>query len=280
MPSSGYTKLTGEEEDRRLQLQNHAVRYFDESVYRRVFGQYAAPRILDVGCGNGDMITYMTDESPACTIWGIDIVKRQIELAAERHPEGHFHVLDIEQDCFLEEMHDHMGAEGISGFDVINCSMVLMHLADPVGALKKLKSILADGGTLIVREVDDGIQRAFPDPENRFGKLLDIIAGDNRLGDRHCGRKVYSYLKNAGFSLVRLEKEGLSNISIPDRKLLYEMAIPAFFDYMKSRTENEPDNTEYRKAYEWYAANLDEISKSFEREDFFISLGFMSFTAM
>ena len=126
--------MTGNIEDLRLHLQNQAVRYFDEDVYHRVFGNYASPLILDVGCGTGDMIVDMTDHNPACRIYGIDLVKRQIELAAERYPQCKFLTADIEQDSFQDDMRSWMESEDIQGFDIINCSMILMHLSDPVNA--------------------------------------------------------------------------------------------------------------------------------------------------
>ena len=155
-----------------------------------------------------------------------------------------------------------------------------VNLSHPVKALKELRSLLSDRGTLIVREVDDGLNMASPDPGDRFKKFFEITSGDSRMGDRHCGRKVYTYLRNAGFQIVRLEKEGLSNISMPDRELLYDMSIPFFLDYMKKRSENAPDNNQYREAYEWFVDNIDEMRDCFIKKDFFITYGFMSFTAM
>ncbi|MCR5660853.1 MAG: methyltransferase domain-containing protein [bacterium] len=277
---SQYIKLTGDEEDRRLQLQNRALQYFDEDVYRRAFRNYASPLILDVGCGTGDMISGMTDGNPDCKIFGIDIMQRQIDRATKQYPQGKFAVLNIEQDSFLKDMRQWLDAEGVQGFDVISCSMILLHLSDPVKALAKLRALLNKGGVLIVREIDDGLQYAWPDPEGLFKKCAQLFAGFDRLGDRHCGRKVYSYLKNAGFRYVRIEKEGLSSTSIPGRKLLFEMIFPPFMNHMKQRSENEPENIQYREAYEWCANNISKIQNFFDREDFAFSMGFMSFTAI
>ena len=277
--SSAYTELTGEREDRRLQSQNQALRYFDEDVYRKVLSRRAAPRVLDVGCGNGDMIAGLTANIPGCRVFGIDCMQRQVGLAAERHPEGSFCVLDLEGDSFAEGLRGWMGSEGIDCFDVINCSMVLMHLRNPTRVLRNLRPFLADGGTLIVREVDDGLQLTYPDPDDRFKKLFSIFEGDTRMGDRHCGRKVPSYLSDAGYCDVRLEREGLSNLDVPDGMQLYEMAIPAFLDYMRDRALAAPDISSYREAFEWFESNIDEMRSCFVSDGFFFSVGFVSFTA-
>lgn len=274
-----YTQLTGSEEDQRLRLQNLAVQYFDKDVYRRVLAQYDAPVILDVGCGTGDMIFDMVNDIPSCRVFGFDTMRRQIALAQQKHPRWKFAVLNVEADAFCEDIAGWMEAEKISGFDVINCSMVLMHLSDPQKALMKLRPLLNEGGTLIVREVDDGVQYAWPDPEGRFAHWAGIIGEDHRFGDRYCGRKVYSYLKNAGYTHIRLEKQGLTNIDLPDGKLLYEMAVPGFLGYIKDRADKNPENRQYREAYEWYADHIDALYRSFCEDDFLISLGFISFTA-
>ena len=277
--TSTYTELTGEREDRRLQLQNQALHHFDEDVYRRVLSSYVAPCVLDVGCGNGDMIAGLTAGVPGCRVFGIDCMRRQIDMAAARHPEGSFSLMDLEGDSFAEDLCGWMDAEGIERFDVINCSMVLMHLCNPTHVLRNLRSVLADGGTLIVREVDDGLQLAYPDPDGRFKKLFAIFEGDTRMGDRHCGRKVPSYLSDAGYGNVRLEKEGLSNLDVPDGMLLYEMAIPSFLEYMKDRALADPDTSAYREAYDWFADNIDEMRNCFSSDAFFFSVGFVNFTA-
>lgn len=273
-----YIQLTGIEEDKRLQMQNQVVSRFDQDVYRKVLGQYDTPVILDVGCGVGDMIYHVIGDTPA-RVLGFDSMQRQIELAAQRHPQGSFAMMDIEQESFCDTMQQWMEDENICGFDVINCSMILMHLSDPQRALLKLCPLLNEGGTLIVREVDDGLQYAWPDPEGRFKRWSEIIAQDGRFGDRHCGRKVYSYLKNAGFDLIRLEKQGLTNIDLPEGKGMYEMAVPAFLDYIRQRAAADPNNLQYRQAHEWYADNIDGLRKAFDSADFILSFGFMSFTA-
>ena len=185
--ASAYIELTGDREDRRLQSQNQALLHFDGDVYRRVLSRYAAPRVLDVGCGNGDVIAGLTADIPDSRVFGIDCVRRQVDLAAARHPERSFCLMDLEEDSFVESLHGWMGSEGVECFDVVNCSMALMHLRNPTGVLRDLRSFLAKDGTLIVREVDDGLQLAYPDPDGRFKRLFAIYEGDAHMGDRHCG---------------------------------------------------------------------------------------------
>ena len=83
---------------------------------------------------------------------------------------------------------------------------------------------------------------------------------------------------DAGYHSIRIEKQGLPNTAPPDPMHPFEMAIPAFLDYMRSRTTTHPDNVRFREAYEWFRDNIDAMHESFTQKGFF-SVGFMSFTA-
>ncbi len=74
------------------------------------------------------------------------------------HTSGRFLTLDVEQEDFASLLKPVMEEEGIGGFDVINCSMVVLHMQNPVSALSRLRTLLAPNGTVIVRDIDDGLQ--------------------------------------------------------------------------------------------------------------------------
>ena len=276
---SKYTSLTGQQENRRLDIQNRALGHFDRDIYLNILGKYCQPIILDVGCGTGTMMSHILADIPSHFYVGIDKMPQQIELARRNVQDGIFRTADVEREGFLSTMKTIMEECGIKCFDVINCSMVIMHLTDPISVLAHLKPLLGPGGTLIVRDIDDGLQYAWPDAGGRFARLFDIIALDTRMGDRHCGRKIFSYLKNAGFQTVRLNRAGLSTASIDDKLLLYELAIPTLLHYMEQRHLKEPDNAQWKVDYEWFRDNIYAMEQSFHKDDFIFSAGFMNFTA-
>ena len=274
-----YISLTGEEEDRRLELQNKGLYQFDHEIYRKTLAQYRDPAVLDIGCGTGKMIHGMLGDIPSYRLFGVDEVDRQINIAKELFPDGHFYCLNVEDAQFFTEMAKIIREENISGFDVINCSMVILHLKDPVGILTGIHSLLSEKGTLIIRDIDDGLHFVWPDDEGLFQHYYDICARDARLGDRHCGRKLFHYLKRAGFSSIRLEKEGLSTEDLDDRMVLYDMFIPTTLHYMEQRYNENPDNAQWKDDFFWFRDNIDKMKQSFERDDFISSAGFVSFTA-
>ena len=277
--TSQYTTLTGAEEDQRLDVQNSVLCHFDRDVYDKVLRKKDCPAILDVGCGTGNMMQKMLKGIASYKLIGVDKVERQIHIAEKTHTSGRFLTLDVEQEDFTSLIRPVMKEEGISGFDVINCSMVVLHMQNPVGALSRLRTLLAPNGTVVVRDIDDGLQYAWPDPERRFEKLFMMLEKDVRTGDRHCGRKIYSYLTNAGFRNIQLNKVGLATPFLKDKMLLFDMAIPTLLHYYEQRHLDAPNNIQWKEDFEWFRDNIVAMKESFAKEDFVFSAGFMNYTA-
>lgn len=276
---SKYTTLTGVEEDQRLDVQNSVLCHFDRDVYDKVLRKKDCPAILDVGCGTGNMMQKMLEDIASYKLIGVDKVERQIHIAEKVQTSGRFLTLDVEQEDFASLIRPVMEEEGIGGFDVINCSMVVLHMQNPVDALSQLRTLLAPNGTVVVRDIDDGLQYAWPDPERRFEKLFMMLKKDVRTGDRHCGRKIFSYLTNAGFRNIQLNKVGLATPSLKDKMLLFDMAIPTLLHYYEQRHIDAPDNKQWKEDFEWFRDNIAAMKVSFGKEDFIFSAGFMNFTA-
>lgn len=277
--TSQYTTLTGAEEDQRLDIQNSVLCHFDRDIYDNVFRKKDCPTILDVGCGTGNMMQKMLKGIASYKLIGVDKVERQIHIAEKTHTSGRFLTLDVEQEDFTSLIRPVMEEECIGGFDVINCSMVVLHMQNPVGALSRLRTLLAPNGTVVVRDIDDGLQYAWPDPERRFEKLFMMLEKDVRTGDRHCGRKIYSYLTNAGFRNIQLNKVGLATPSLKDKMLLFDMAIPTLLHYYEQRHLDAPNNIQWKEDFEWFRDNIVAMKESFAKEDFVFSAGFMNYTA-
>ncbi len=93
--------------------------------------------VLDAGCGTGEL-AYLIAKKGARKAVGIDYSKEAIEVAQKKYRSENlvFRADDI---------------SNIRGkFDVVVSLGTLEHLNDPVIALRKLKSLLAPGGSLII----------------------------------------------------------------------------------------------------------------------------------
>src|SRR5688500_14971256 len=68
---------------RNLAAQADAIWPQEEPVFRR-HALPEAPRILDVGCGTGEIAIRLAELFPRATILGVDIIESHLELARRR----------------------------------------------------------------------------------------------------------------------------------------------------------------------------------------------------
>ncbi|WP_417802776.1 class I SAM-dependent methyltransferase [Thermophilibacter provencensis] len=119
-------------------------------LYQHVVGEvtYAvagmpAPRVLDLGCGTGALAERLLDAIPGCSLTGVDLSPRMVEVARVRLA-GRADVLlgDAERLPF----HD-------AAFDVVVCNDSFHHYPDPERATFQAWRVLAAGGALVVGDV-------------------------------------------------------------------------------------------------------------------------------
>ncbi|WP_099555043.1 class I SAM-dependent methyltransferase [Hartmannibacter diazotrophicus] len=94
-----------------------------------------APRILEIGCGNGALLERILAINPKASVCGIDI--KDLGLAA--NPDIEFHLGQLE-DVDLAD----------ASFDLIYCSNLIEHVADPVGFLLRIKTLLRPNGKAMI----------------------------------------------------------------------------------------------------------------------------------
>src|SRR4029077_7890169 len=96
-------------------------------------------RVLEVGCGLGDLLASLGLKHRAGDVCGIDISPRMIERARHRHPELDLRVVDADRDALPA-----------GPFDAIILSDAIGLLDDIQVVLERLKPLLAPRGRLIV----------------------------------------------------------------------------------------------------------------------------------
>lgn len=270
-------------EDRRLELQNELLKSFDNEVYQNVIDRYMEPRILDVGCGRGDMLIRKIAQRSISAFVGVDKSARQIDYAKSRYlGENYtFLELDVEEEFFENKLRVEMDLRKIDEFDIVNVSMVLLHLDNPTKLLTKLYGFMSDQGTIIIRDIDDGINFAFPDSTNAFERIYQMCARDEQSGNRTNGRQIFSALYDAGYKEIRLERQGLSTVgmSVEEKDALFNMYFPFTLENAGIMMEKYPWNSDCKKDYLWYKQNYDNIHNAFLEPNFVFSLGFMNYTA-
>lgn len=137
-----------------------------EALYRsdRLVGEYLTPErmafyeavavevaalqplsVLDVGCGTGHLLRAVKARLGASELFGIDYAKRAIRRSRRVVPDANLEVADL-----------FTFAPGRT-FDLVLCTEVLEHLADPESARTALGRLVAPAGH-IVATVPDGEQ--------------------------------------------------------------------------------------------------------------------------
>jgi ubiquinone/menaquinone biosynthesis C-methylase UbiE len=84
-------------------------------------------KILDVGCGTGDLFKYLYSQNCDADYYGIDILEKMVERAYEIHPKGRFFTGDIFKESPFSKKQ----------FDIVFCSGVFnLNMEDNESFLK------------------------------------------------------------------------------------------------------------------------------------------------
>ena len=128
-----YTELDKEPGGlRRLDLIAEAIESYRECTSKQ------SARVLDVGCGNGQIGIPLA--SLGYDVVGIDSDPRSIETASDTNP--------FDNATFLVQ--DALALEVEGPFDAIVCCEVLEHLPEPLRLLESASDLLEDEGVLLV----------------------------------------------------------------------------------------------------------------------------------
>lgn len=130
----GFLKLS----PYRRQLRRFNVGYW--VIAAEMLRRHAEPggRLLDVGCGDGRLLT--TVEGHFAELTGVDISPVAIE-EARRHLDGRATLLEAS----VEALPFAAGA-----FDAVACLAVIEHVFDPYQAVAELRRVVGHGGTVVV----------------------------------------------------------------------------------------------------------------------------------
>lgn len=105
-------------------------------------------RILDAGCGVGIYAVHLARRFPRASVLGIDLSPVQIEAATDLAIQ--FHVSDRVSFRVGDLTSPNLDTEFEKGWDVILLAEILEHLLDPAPTLKRLRSLLAPDGQMII----------------------------------------------------------------------------------------------------------------------------------
>ncbi len=112
-------------------------------------------KILDVGCGQGELLRQIADAIPGATVHGADLSEQSLADSRKRNPGYELFELNLTLPEFAARY-----TPRVAAYDFVVCSEVLEHIPDHALAAKRLFELLRPGGTAIVT-VPGGKMSAF-----------------------------------------------------------------------------------------------------------------------
>lgn len=180
-------------------------KFMDVALYNDTYDFFCGsfskehPKILEIGCGPGNMTKYLLSKRPDFQIYGIDVAPQMIELARANNPSADFAVMDARQIKDLTTTYDGI----ISGF-----CLPYLSRSDVRDLIHHCRSLLHDDGMIYLSFVEGELAKA------------EFQSGSD--GDR-----VYFYYH----SLEDIKKQ----LALADFNLVKSFRV----EYKKERTEKE-----------------------------------------
>ena len=179
-------------------------------------------RLLEVGCGVGAVLAVLGQEYSGLRLSGVDIEPKQLEFARGHLARSGVEATLTQADALALPFDD-------ESFDHVWMMWFLEHVADPVGALREARRVLAPGGVITAIEVDYATCRASPSTPALEALIRAMVQGMAASGWSDAGTRLPGWLREAGFADV---EEGARPFSFEDDDLANQAGYAA--DVMES----------------------------------------------
>ncbi len=282
---NAYIFSDDKKEIRRLKIQQDLMVDFDREVYTGVCERYDELRVLDIGSNTG---AFVHDRIVQCgkvtKLIGLEYDRGFVESSNAKYGvEGKikFFEQNVEEEDFADKLEEYMEEMDVESFNVVNISMLILHLKSPYKMLKSIRRFLERGATLIVKDIDDGFNMAYPDEDGSIQRIYNICKRSRTSGYRNSGRQIYTLLMRSGYRDVRLEKMGISTpgMDYEKRSALFDTYFSFILEELKIYVKANPEDQRAVKDLEWYDKIYEDLEAKFQDENFFFNLGFVLFTA-
>ena len=202
-----YMYKTGEEDKERLDILNEVYNPYAQELLSEQ-GLTEKRAILEIACGQGDLICWLAEQAPQAIVVGLDISKKQLDIAREKaEKKGLNNIYFIELSALdLDQLPDRLSVKfGVHDFrpDLTYSRWLLVHLKHDERAIvvRKAYNLLSKGGVSIHEEVT--LKQSYTQSE-AYKKWIDIFEalGSKIDVDFDLGDDLQDILSNAGYERV------------------------------------------------------------------------------
>ncbi len=211
-----------------------------------LFERYALPvdaRILDAGCGTGEIASRLVELFPTGQVLGVDIIDHHLELARSRYAALAPWLTFEHQSIFELDAADHT-------FDLTVCRHVLHSIPHADRVVAELVRVTRPGGYLHLIPEDYGMlhfQRGELDPRD-FWHVVPANFGAATETDLFIGRDIYGILAALNLEQITVDYVVVDTVRVP--RETFAAIIEAWRDgYVDPVAEYTPISRESALAY-------------------------------
>jgi ubiquinone/menaquinone biosynthesis C-methylase UbiE len=202
-------QMSDESMVRTLAAQARAIWPQEVPLIRR-YGLGPDVRILDAGCGTGEVTSRLAEMFPLAKVLGVDILDHHLEMARTRYASLAPRLSFGNQSIFELEAAD-------ATYDLVVCRHVLHSVPFAERVVAELKRVTRPGGWLHVIPEDYGMLH-FPtgDPDPRvFWDEAPVRFGEKTNTDLFAGRHAWSQFTALGLTDVTVDYVVVDTVRVP-----------------------------------------------------------------
>jgi len=178
--------------------------------------------VLECGCGHGVATFEIAKKLTNGTVVGMDIHKDLVQANNKKAQQSNITNLKFEVANILELPYPE------NSFDLVYMQAILVHIRNPINALREARRVLKEEGLILAREPI--MDRAIFSPENPlFQESFELIERTIKSygGDPGVGRKLWPLLDEAGFRDIMISSSWEQPDSLEEWPFFYESWVKA-----------------------------------------------------
>jgi len=213
-PANTYL-AEGDDERERLRIQASLQGDRDLNVIAAATRELPGPLAgIDLGCDDGHLTRLRFASERFECVLGLDRPEPAIAAAAAQttDPRFHFEVAEFESGDLAQRLEGFAAGQPTAVF----ASFVAHLLDDPRSVLAALYRGLPSGSRVLLREIDEGLNAMWPDPDGIYARIVELSRRARGEASRMHARRLPVLLKRAGFRDVRFSNNTHASCNFDD----------------------------------------------------------------